>query len=279
MAQQAGDGRSTRGPGNQGGEQPRSPEGGRGARADDRRLARLAAEELPGLIARFETSGLGELEIRRDGWKVRFRRSALSAEAGRAASGASHEGGGAAAGGRARRGDGGHGRPSTSREVDVSSSLPRDPAAPGPSAAFGNGSHGEALRPVGPGRAADPASRRRQAARAPAVGYFAPLEGMSPGHQVRAGDLLGHVDVLGVRQEVVAPIDGVVVRVLAEAGQAVEYGEDLVRVDALGSRPAPDGDEGERGDAVAGSEEAVAGSGDAGAGSGDGGAATSGGEA
>lgn len=255
MAQHAGDGRSTRGPGNAGGEQSRPAEEGRGARADDRRLARLAEEELPGLIARFETSGLGELEIRRDGWKVRFRRSALSAETSVASSGASRQSSGTTAGGRSRRGEGGQDRPAASRELDVSSSLPRDPAAPGPSAAFGNGSHGESLRPVGPGRGSDSASgRRRQAARAPAVGYFAPLDGMSPGDQVRSGDLLGHVDVLGVRQEVVAPIDGVVVRILAEAGQAVEYGEDLVRVDARGHRSATEGAESEPREAGAGSE-------------------------
>ena len=43
--------------------------------------------------------------------------------------------------------------------------------------------------------------------------------------------MLGWVEVLGVRQEVVAPRDGVVGRVLAEAGQAVEYGQELAVVD------------------------------------------------
>src|SRR5574337_569095 len=86
---------------------------------------------------------------------------------------------------------------------------------------------------MGCGGDAAGSARRRRVATSPAVGYFSPLEGLSSGHQVRSGDLLGHVDVLGVRQEVVAPMDGMVVRVLAEAGQAVEYGEELVRVDAM----------------------------------------------
>ncbi len=38
--------------------------------------------------------------------------------------------------------------------------------------------------------------------------------------------------MLGVRQEVVAPADGVVGRYLAEAGEAVEYGQELVRLEA-----------------------------------------------
>ena len=48
---------------------------------------------------------------------------------------------------------------------------------------------------------------------------------------VRAGDRLGTVDVLGVREDVVAPVDGVVGLSLAEAGEAVEYGQELVRIE------------------------------------------------
>jgi biotin carboxyl carrier protein len=42
--------------------------------------------------------------------------------------------------------------------------------------------------------------------------------------------VIGHVDVLGVRQEVVAGIDGTVTAIEVEAGQAVEYGEPIARV-------------------------------------------------
>jgi pyruvate/2-oxoglutarate dehydrogenase complex dihydrolipoamide acyltransferase (E2) component len=43
--------------------------------------------------------------------------------------------------------------------------------------------------------------------------------------------------VLGVRQEVVAPADGFVGRFLAEPGQAVEYGQELVRLEATSHAP------------------------------------------
>ena len=48
------------------------------------------------------------------------------------------------------------------------------------------------------------------------------------GTRVRAGDRLGAVDMLGVAQEVVAPVDGLVGASLVEAGEAVEYGQELV---------------------------------------------------
>src|SRR5687768_14662740 len=38
-------------------------------------IARLADELLPMLIARLEASSLGEIEIGRDGWRVRLRRA------------------------------------------------------------------------------------------------------------------------------------------------------------------------------------------------------------
>lgn len=70
-------------------------------------------------------------------------------------------------------------------------------------------------------------------ARAPAVGYFIPASGLVVGATVQAGDALGTVDVLGIAQEVTAPADGIVARVLAEEGQAVEYGQALAEVDPL----------------------------------------------
>jgi acetyl-CoA carboxylase biotin carboxyl carrier protein len=70
-------------------------------------------------------------------------------------------------------------------------------------------------------------------ARSPAVGYFIPAPELMVGATVQAGDLLGTVDVLGITQEVTAPADGIVTSVLAEEGQAVEYGQALVEVDPL----------------------------------------------
>ena len=39
------------------------------------------------------------------------------------------------------------------------------------------------------------------------------------------------MDVLGVREDVVAPVDGVVGLSLTEAGEAVEYGQELIRIE------------------------------------------------
>jgi biotin carboxyl carrier protein len=77
-------------------------------------------------------------------------------------------------------------------------------------------------------------------ATAPAVGYYQPAGELATGQQVEAGDVIGHVDVLGVRQEVVAPATGIVSRLLAQPGQAVEYGQELVQIEPV-SRSAPAG--------------------------------------
>ena len=83
---------------------------------------------------------------------------------------------------------------------------------------------------------ADQQSQKREpragTVHSPAVGYFTPRKGIDGGAQVRRGDALGHVDVLGVRQEVVAPVDGVLKAFEVESGQAVEFGEPLAKVEA-----------------------------------------------
>jgi acetyl-CoA carboxylase biotin carboxyl carrier protein len=89
-------------------------------------------------------------------------------------------------------------------------------------------------------RAAQTASRAPVQARpepprgivtSPAVGYFISKEGMVVGYKVGRGDPIGFVDMLGVRQEVVAPIDGVVASVDVEPGQAIEYGQPVARIE------------------------------------------------
>jgi biotin carboxyl carrier protein len=65
----------------------------------------------------------------------------------------------------------------------------------------------------------------------PAVGVFQPRKDLEIGMRVRAGDRIGQVDVLGVREDVVAPIDGIIGISLVEAGEAVEYGQELIRID------------------------------------------------
>lgn len=103
--------------------------------------------------------------------------------------------------------------------------LRRAPVAPAPPpAAPADPTH----RAAPPARDADPAHRH---ATSPGVGYFAPAEKAPVGRVVKAGDAVGWVEVLGVRQEVLAPHDGTVARHLAEPGQAVEFGQDLVVVE------------------------------------------------
>jgi biotin carboxyl carrier protein len=75
-------------------------------------------------------------------------------------------------------------------------------------------------------------------ATSPAVGIFQVAADRRAGTRVRAGDKLGVVDMLGVAQEVVAPMDGVVGASLSESGDAVEYGQELVVIE-FASAPAP----------------------------------------
>lgn len=85
----------------------------------------------------------------------------------------------------------------------------------------------------GPGDDASTAPPPGGVARSPGVGYFKPASDLVIGRSVQAGDSLGSVDVLGIVQDVTAPTDGIISRVLAEAGQAVEYGQVLAEVDQL----------------------------------------------
>ena len=53
------------------------------------------------------------------------------------------------------------------------------------------------------------------------------------GARVRAGDRIAVVDLLGIAQDVVAPIDGMLVEVFAQAGEAVEYGEEIAAIEPV----------------------------------------------
>jgi biotin carboxyl carrier protein len=80
-------------------------------------------------------------------------------------------------------------------------------------------------------------------ATSPAVGIYQPRKDAGPGTRVRAGDRLGAVDMLGIPQEVVAPVDGLVGASLAEAGQPVEFGQDLVVIELAGQSSGDQGPE------------------------------------
>lgn len=177
--------------------------------AAQRELTRVADDVLPALIARFDAGRLGELEVRHGDWRVRLRRA--NGTAGQAAEGAA--GLGAAGAGRSR--DHRESRePRESREA-----------------------RGDAGRS---NRDGDGARADRSLVVSPAVGYFQPIEGLEVGRSFRTGDVIGHIDVLGIRHDVVAPADGVLGRVHAEPGEAVEYGQEIARVDRVPSRPVPE---------------------------------------
>jgi biotin carboxyl carrier protein len=185
--------------------------------ADHAAIDRLTEELLPALMAKLGASGLGEIEIREGAWKVRLRRPAGSGDGtlyGRRATDRPS---------RPQPGHAGHGHAPALVEGHRGSAL-RD---------------GTALTPIGPGRTAATPARdpNRAVATSPAVGIFQPRPEMRPGTRVRAGDRLGFVDVLGVRQEVVSPVDGRVGATVVESGEAVEYGQELVRLE-LASAPA-----------------------------------------
>ena len=66
----------------------------------------------------------------------------------------------------------------------------------------------------------------------PAVGFFVYADGLGPGLEVGKGDALGHVEMLGVRHDVRAPRGGTVRHLVAESGEAVEYGQVVLELDA-----------------------------------------------
>lgn len=68
----------------------------------------------------------------------------------------------------------------------------------------------------------------------PAVGYFVYADGLGPGLPVAKGDAIGHVEMLGVRHDVRAPRTGTVRHLVAESGEAVEYGQVVVEIEPGG---------------------------------------------
>ena len=99
--------------------------------------------------------------------------------------------------------------------------------------------------PVSPGRSAPAASSvasdrvgvvpsgpLHQGVTSPAVGFFVYADGLGPGLPVDKGDELGHVEMLGVRHDVRAPRRGLVRNLVTETGEAVEYGQLLIEMEA-----------------------------------------------
>ncbi len=156
-------------------------------------LARVADELLPPLVARLGVSDLGEIEVRQGSWRVRIRRAAPVPET--VATAGAHP---VVAGAHLSR----PATPPRWRAVVTRRhprSTPRDP-------------HPPTTRP-----------RSR-----PPWATSGSIRAWRSGHRVARGDVIGWVDVLGVRQEIVSPADGVVGRFVTEPGDPVEYGQELV---------------------------------------------------
>jgi len=182
----------------------KSPAAGIDARTerDHQAISRLADDLLPALIAKLAASGLGEIEVRDGDWKARLRKPSGSGD--RKAAGRS--------------------------SVDVQPGHALG-ASRGPAAGLAHAAGEERERLAREKAQAEETANLPIVATSPAVGVFQPRKDLAVGMHVRAGDRLGTVDVLGVREDVVAPVDGVIGSSLAEAGEAVEYGQELVRIE------------------------------------------------
>ncbi len=161
--------------------------------ADHRRIQHLAEELLPELAGRLAAGGLGEIEIREDGWRIRVRRPAGTGHRGEVRRAQERP---RAAGVNAGQG----GAAPIDREETASRGRG---GAPDPTTAIGTGAlGGDPLDPETSGHRLD---EHRVVATSPAVGIFQSRPEIRSGSRVRAGDRLAFVDLLGVPQDVVAP--------------------------------------------------------------------------
>ena len=186
-----------------------------GRLADHAGIARLAEELLPALIAKLSTTQLGELEVREGDWQVRLRRpyGVGPGEGRRATDKASRTQPGHEGHGHGRAGVEGH--------------------RPGRSGSAGGGSASSSSSGAGapPSGASAASGSTSMIASSPAVGIFNPGPRAISGTRVRSGDSLGTVNMLGIPQDIASPVDGIVGATLVEAGTAVEYGQDLIRLE------------------------------------------------
>jgi acetyl-CoA carboxylase biotin carboxyl carrier protein len=200
--------------------------------ADHAAIERLANELLPSLVAKLGASGLGELDVREGRWRVRLRMPG-DGRPQRPPAGPS-----ARMTGRAD-GHGGHGQ-APPPHLGARHHPPGELAAGHGAPAAGSA---PARRPEAPastpeGRPEAPAAApKRAVATSPAVGFFRPRADLAVGARLRAGDLLGTVDVLGVPHEVVSPLGGVLGASLVASGEPVEYGQPVMEIELLDAPP------------------------------------------
>ena len=121
-------------------------------------------------------------------------------------------------------------------EIEVAHGDLRLRVAATPEASERDGRGGERRRQRDSGRPRPPATAEKAAATvgvaSPAVGFFVYADGLGPGLEVAKGDELGHVEMLGVRHDVRAPRGGTVRHLVAESGEAVEYGQVVLELQA-----------------------------------------------
>ncbi|HEX5015833.1 MAG TPA: biotin/lipoyl-containing protein [Candidatus Limnocylindrales bacterium] len=203
--------------------------------ADHAAIDRLADELLPALVAKLSATGLGEIEVKEGPWRVRIRRP------GDGSGGPGYGRRSTDKASRAQPGHAGHGHAPGAFEGHRSARDAREarPAAAGSHSTNGSSAPRTAVGPGADGASSGDGARAerrpsRTVATSPAVGVYQPKSDATPGTRVRAGDRLGAVDMLGVAQEVVAPADGLIGASLVEAGQAVEYGQELVVIELAG---------------------------------------------
>jgi biotin carboxyl carrier protein len=104
-------------------------------------------------------------------------------------------------------------------------------APPAPGAAAADASAKAEARPATAGSPSTPPPKSSVSVASPAVGFFVYAEGLGPGLAVSKGDQLGHVEMLGVRHDVRAPRAGTVGHLVAETGEAVEYGQVVLELE------------------------------------------------
>ena len=173
---------------------------------DHKAISDLADDLLPALITRLVTSGLAEIEVREGGWKARLRKPS-----------------------------GGDDRKLTGRVAGDGHSAHGHASSRGAAAGLGHAAGEDRERLARDEVEAAELANLPIVATSPAVGVYQPRKDLAVGMRVRAGDRLGTVDVLGVREDVVAPVDGAIGVSLAEPGEAVEYGQELIRIELPGN--------------------------------------------
>ncbi|HEX5239458.1 MAG TPA: biotin/lipoyl-containing protein [Candidatus Limnocylindrales bacterium] len=170
---------------------------------------------VPALTAKLGASHLGELEVRHGDWKIRLRRPATSGSWN----------------GELRRAADRHGR-----AIEAVHRIPTPGSSNGTAhaaASHATGSLGAGSSHAGAGPRGDEDGRRLITS--PAVGVFRPNARATVGSRVREADVLGHIDVLGVREDVLASSDGLVGEIVAEDGTPVEYGQPLLVLTLAGA--------------------------------------------